>query len=170
MNRRELTYRFIGLGLAAFASMTIGAATLNEIAGKPFRSYPEEFKTSLITLSIPSQGHPEYYVRMEAGDTIVYSWDVLNNKEPNVVFTYFHSDGALRPGMLDRTISDQASTGSEGGGSLIAAWKGIYGWSWENKGDSAVTVRLRIAGFYELIPEQPGKISPDNFQNVPCCN
>ena len=39
----------------------------------------------------------------------------------------------------------------------IAPWHGIHGWYWQNNNEAAVTVRLRMAGFYELVPNQTGQ-------------
>ena len=48
------------------------------------------------------------------------------------------------------------SAGAKAAGSLIAPWQGTHGWYWQNKSEAPVVVRLRTAGFYELIPNQPG--------------
>ena len=51
----------------------------------------------------------------------------------------------------------EKAAGSKAGGSLIAPWQGTHGWYWQNKSDAPVVVRLRMAGFYELIPGQAGQ-------------
>jgi hypothetical protein len=45
---------------------------------------------------------------------------------------------------------------------LIAPWQGIHGWYWQNKSGAPVTVRLRMSGFYELIPGQAGLPATSN--------
>jgi hypothetical protein len=50
----------------------------------------------------------------------------------------------------------EKASGSKASGSLIAPWQGIHGWFWQNKSEAPVVVRLRMAGFYELIPGQAG--------------
>ena len=47
--------------------------------------------------------------------------------------------------------------GAQTSGALIGPWQGIHGWYWQNKSEAPVTVRLRLAGFYELIPGQAGQ-------------
>ena len=37
-------------------------------------------------------------------------------------------------------------------GSLTAPFDGIHGWYFENRSKAPVTVRLRLSGFYEIIP------------------
>ena len=42
-------------------------------------------------------------------------------------------------------------------GALTAPFDGIHGWQFSNSSEKPVVVKLRIAGFYELIPSgQPG--------------
>lgn len=150
-------YRFIALGIAMFAGVTIGAAALNEIAGRQSRSYPGGYRTDVIDVPIQSHSHPEFYVRMKTDDTMVYSWEVLNISDAQLFYTDFHAHAVPEPGLPGDMISYQRSTGSTASGSLIAPWQGIHGWYWENKTEALVTVRLRMAGFYELLPGQAGQ-------------
>ena len=45
-------------------------------------------------------------------------------------------------------------TGGTENGSLIAPFDGIHGWYLKNDTDRPVVVRLTLAGFYEVIPNQ----------------
>ena len=51
----------------------------------------------------------------------------------------------------------EKAAGAKASGSLIAPWQGTHGWYWQNKSEAPVVVRLRMAGFYELIPGQAGQ-------------
>jgi hypothetical protein len=51
----------------------------------------------------------------------------------------------------------QKAAGAKASGALIGPWQGIHGWYWQNKSEAPVTVRLRLAGFYELIAGQAGQ-------------
>jgi hypothetical protein len=51
----------------------------------------------------------------------------------------------------------EKAPGGKMAGSLIAPWLGEHGWYWQNKSEAPVVVRLRLGGFYELIPGQPGQ-------------
>jgi hypothetical protein len=150
-------YRFVALGIAMLAGAAIGAAALNEIAGRQARAYPAGYRTDVIDVPIQSNSHPEYYVRMKTGDTMVYSWEVLDISDPQLFYTDFHTHAVPEPGLPGDMISYQRSTGSKANGSLVAPWQGIHGWYWENKSEAPVVVHLRMAGFYELISGQDGQ-------------
>ena len=47
-------------------------------------------------------------------------------------------------------------------GALTAPFEGIQGWQFSNAGDKPVVVRLRLAGFYDLVP--PG--APGNEARI----
>ena len=92
------------------------------------RSYPEGYRTDVIDVPIRgNDGELEYKIQMKAGGTVVYSW--------------FYEKG----------------TGAKASGALTAPWEGIHGWYWQNQSAGPVVVRLRIAGFYELVPGQAGR-------------
>jgi hypothetical protein len=44
------------------------------------------------------------------------------------------------------------ATGLSQRGALTAPFDGIHGWFFQNNGDMPVVVRLRLSGFYDLIP------------------
>lgn len=48
-------------------------------------------------------------------------------------------------------------SGTADNGTLIAPFEGRHGWFFQNSAEKPVKVRLRIAGFYTLIPPgEPG--------------
>jgi hypothetical protein len=113
------------------------------------RTYRAGYRTDVI--DVPVEGELEYMVRMTAGDTMVYSWEVLSIGNPQSFYTEFHGHTeAAREQPGDLMFYEKAA-GSKASGSLIAPWQGIHGWYWQNKSGTPVTVRLRMAGFYELI-------------------
>jgi hypothetical protein len=113
------------------------------------RSYRAGYRTDVI--DVPVQGELEYMVRMTAGDTMVYSWEVLNIADPQSFYTEFHGHTEAAPGQPGDLMFYEKAAGSKASGSLIAPWQGIHGWYWQNKSGTPVTVRLRMAGFYELV-------------------
>jgi hypothetical protein len=113
------------------------------------RTYPAGYRTDVI--DVPVQGELEYMVRMMAGDTMVYSWEVLSIGDPQSFYTEFHGHTEAPPGQPGDLMFYEKAAGSKASGSLIAPWQGIHGWYWQNKSGTPVTVRLRMAGFYELI-------------------
>ena len=61
------------------------------------------------------------------------------------------------PGQAGDLMFYEKAAGAKASGSLIGPWQGTHGWYWQNKSGAPVTVRVRLAGFYELIPGQSGQ-------------
>ena len=121
------------------------------------RTYAAGYRTDVIDVPIRGNGELEYMVQMKAADTMVYSWEVLSIGDPQSFYTEFHGHTEVAPGRPGDLMFYEKASGSTGSGSLIAPWRGIHGWYWQNKHEAPVTVRLRLAGFYELIPGQAGR-------------
>jgi hypothetical protein len=119
------------------------------------RTYPAGYRTDVIV--VPVQGELEYMIRMTAGDTVVYSWEVPGISDPQSFYAEFHGHTEAAPGQPGDLMFYEKAAGSKASGSLIAPWQGIHGWYWQNKSGSPVTVRLCMAGFYELVPGQAGQ-------------
>ena len=83
----------------------------------------------------------EYKYRVEAGASMLYSWEATRT-----VSYDFHSepDGAAQgyAESFDRQESDRAH------GTYTAPFSGVHGWYWENGSARDVRVRLTTAGFY----------------------
>ena len=137
------------------------AQTWNEIpapTGKEAvsRTYPAPYRTDVFDVRVRGNGgEVEYMVKMNAGETVVYSWEVPNVANPQSFLTEFHGHTDPVGGRGDLMFYEKAA-GSKAAGSLIAPWLGTHGWYWQNKSEAPVVVRLRMAGFYELIPGQAG--------------
>ena len=122
------------------------------------RTYPAGYRTDVIDVPIRGNGGSlEYMIRMTAGATVVYSWDVPGIGDPQTFHTEFHGHTDAAPGQPGDLMFYEKAAGSQASGALVAPWQGIHGWYWQNKGDAPVTVRLRMAGFYDLIPGQAGQ-------------
>jgi hypothetical protein len=119
------------------------------------RTYPAGYRTDVI--DVPVQADLEYMIAMKAGDTVVYSWEVPGIGDPQSFYTEFHGHTEAAPGQPGDLMFYEKAAGSKANGSLIAPWQGIHGWYWQNRSGAPVTVRLRMAGFYELIPGQAGQ-------------
>ena len=137
-------------------------ASWNEIpapAGKEAlsRTYAAGYRTDVIDVPIQgNDGSLEYMIRMNAGDTVVYSWEVPGMRNPQSFHTEFHGHTDAAPGQPGDLMFYEKAAGAKANGALIAPWQGIHGWYWQNRSDAPVTVRLHMAGFYELIPGQAG--------------
>ena len=89
----------------------------------------------------------EYKVRMKAGQTVVYSWEVEGAAEDEF---YFDLHGET-PSPDVKVVEFAKATAAGSHGSLTAPIDGVHGWYWRNDSEKSVTVRLKLSGFYELI-------------------
>ncbi|AZS20727.1 hypothetical protein [Caulobacter sp. FWC26] len=97
----------------------------------------------------------EYKVRMKTGDSLVYSWSVDGVTVPEEFYSDFHGESPPSPKV--KVIEYRQATGTSSSGSLIAPMDGIHGWYLQNQSAKAVVVKLRISGFYQLVPPgEPG--------------
>ncbi len=115
------------------------------------------FRTDVIDIPLASDGafegsELEYKVAMKAGDTLVYSWEVLNPPPADEFYYDFHSQSDPDPKV--RILSHRATTGVKERGALTAPFNGIHGWYFQNQSEGKVTVRLHLAGFYRLLSAQ----------------
>jgi bacillopeptidase F (M6 metalloprotease family) len=110
-------------------------------------------------IDVPIRGNDgdlEYKVQMKAGATVVYSWEVQRIGKPEEFYTEFHGHTEPVGGRGDLMFYEKG-TGAKASGALVAPWEGIHGWYWQNQSTGPVVVRLRLAGFYELVPGQAGQ-------------
>jgi hypothetical protein len=122
------------------------------------RTYRSGYRTDVIDVPVPGNaGQLEYMIRMKAGDTAVYSWEVLSISNPQAFYTEFHGHTDAAPGQPGDLMFYEKAAGAKASGALIAPWQGIHGWYWPNKSEAPVTVRLHLAGFYEIVPGQAGQ-------------
>jgi len=109
----------------------------------------------------------EYKVKMKKGGAFVYSWEVLEIENPNHFYSDFHGHTMQDKGVM--TVGDyRKANGSADNGRLIAPFTGIHGWYFQNQSTRPVTVRLRLAGFYELVaPGEEGNEAKLEARPVP---
>jgi hypothetical protein len=120
------------------------------------RIYPTGFRSDVFDVRVrPNGGEVEYMITMKAGEAVVYSWEVQSIKNPQEFYTEFHGHTEPVSGRGDLMFYVKAE-GAKANGSLVAPWIGTHGWYWQNNSEAPVVVRLRLSGFYELIPNQPG--------------
>jgi hypothetical protein len=92
----------------------------------------------------PGQGR-EIKLEMREGARVEYAWVV----EGGVVNYDTHGD---RPGLSYHGYAKGTAQASDEG-VLVAAFDGMHGWFWRNRGRQPVTVRLRTSGEYENLHE-----------------
>jgi hypothetical protein len=122
------------------------------------RFYETGYRTDVVDIPIrANDGDLEYKVKMKQGDTVVYSWEVRQQlPSPDFFYSEFHGHTEPPPGQRGDVTFYRKATGLKESGAMIAPFTGIHGWYLQNQSEIPVTVRLRIAGFYELVPGQAG--------------
>lgn len=105
----------------------------------------------------------EYKVRMKAGAVLVYAWEVEGARNASDVYFDFHGHTVSDDPRAAMTVATyRQATGGAQAGALTAPFDGIHGWFFQNSGVAPVKVRLRLSGFYELVP--PG--APGNEARI----
>jgi hypothetical protein len=90
---------------------------------------------------------------MRKGATLVYSWEVTGADRADDF--HGHTTPNAQESMTVATYKQ--AFGLKQQGALTAPFDGIQGWQFSNSSEQPVVVRLRITGFYDLIPSgQPG--------------
>lgn len=124
--------------------------------------YPAAWRTDTIDIPLAAGGdfdrkdELEYKVRMKAGDSMVYAWTVDGLANPEEFYFDFHGETPAGPTNPKSVVAEyRQATGSSSNGVMIAQIPGVHGWYLQNQSEKPVTVRLKIAGFYELVP--PGE-------------
>jgi hypothetical protein len=120
-----------------------------------YRQYQATHRTDSVDIPVrPNGGEIEYMVKMKQGDSMVYSWRAVDIAAPNRLTSEFHGHTDRAPGTTGTLIFYRKGTGGTESGSLIAPFDGTHGWYLKNDTDRPVVVRLTLAGFYEVIPDQ----------------
>ena len=145
-----------------------GAARPAQTSEKlPFRSEAVDIRLAASTKDSAGKEDVEYKVHLEKGASVVYSWDVSDIEEPEDFYTEFHGHTVIANKAMTVAYYRKA-TGSSDNGTLTAPFAGVHGWYYQNQSIKPVTVRLRLSGFYTLIPDgQPGATGSAAYWGVP---
>ena len=120
-----------------------------------YRQSQATHRTDTVDIPVrPNGGEIEYMVKMRQGDSMVYSWRAVEIAAPDRLTSEFHGHTDRAPGTTGTLIFYRKATGASENGSLTAPFDGIHGWYLKNDTDRPVVVRLTLAGFYEVIPNQ----------------
>ncbi len=159
----------IGLGrltgidrLWAPAEVVVPATSRATGAAPAAHSYPMAFRSDVIDIPLKSGESPEpgadleYKVHLKAGSSFIYSWSVAGIDNPEEFYTEFHGH-TVEAGKAMTVAYYRKATGTSDNGVLTAPFEGVHGWLFQNQSVKPVIVHLRLAGFYELVPDgQPG--------------
>lgn len=120
-----------------------------------YRQYKGTHRTDTVDIPVrPNGGEIEYMVKMNQGESLVYSWRAVDIAAPEKLTSEFHGHTDRAPGTTGTLIFYRKGSGGTENGSLVAPFDGIHGWYLKNDTDRPVVVRLTLAGFYEVIPNQ----------------
>jgi hypothetical protein len=136
------------------------------------REYPAAFRSDTVEIPLRPEGDRrggdelEYKVRMSKDATLIYEWSVSAIPIPTEFYYDFHGH-TTTPGAEMTVATYKKDTGTSANGALTAPFDGIHGWYFQNQSLNHVVVRVRISGFYELIP--PGEAGNEArvIANVP---
>ncbi|HVI31353.1 hypothetical protein [Phenylobacterium sp.] len=161
-------------GLSKLWSPPQVALDPNTSAGPLAREYPTGFRTDVVEIPLRAvSGDPrdfqlEYKVRMKKGATLVYEWRVEGARNAADLYYDFHGHTlAAAPGETMTVATYRQATGERQAGALTAGFDGIHGWFFQNSGFGPVVVRLKLAGFYDLIPAGQAGNEAGIVANVP---
>lgn len=128
------------------------------------REYSAGFRSDVVEIPLTSlmqsaKGYElEYKVRMRKDATLIYEWRVLGAENPEDLYYDFHGHTlSPDPGVKMTVATYRQAYGDHQQGALTAPFDGIQGWYFQSSAARPVVVRLRLSGFYELVPPgQPG--------------
>ncbi|MDP3491726.1 MAG: hypothetical protein Q8R82_01330 [Hyphomonadaceae bacterium] len=102
----------------------------------------------------------EYKVAMKQGATLIYEWEAVGAAKADDIGFDFHGHTTPEPGKEMTVASYKATRGIAQKGALTAPFDGIQGWQFSNFGDAPVVIRVKLTGFYELVPSgQEGNLA-----------
>lgn len=119
------------------------------------RDYPTGFRSDTIEFPLAALGSRgrsiEYKVSMKKDAALIYEWSVPGVANPAEFYSDLHGETPAPNGELIVATYRQA-VGASANGFMIAAFDGIHGWYLQNRSANPVVVKLKISGFYELLP------------------
>lgn len=120
----------------------LGVASKDEVNVKIHAESDRAFRSDRMAFVLDPFTSVEYKYALRRGDTVLFRW----RAEGEVVFD-LHSE---REGAPDGVATSFAvGRDSHRQGTYTAAFPGLHGWFWENRGAVPVTVELSTAGQYE---------------------
>jgi hypothetical protein len=139
------------LGIVSVASSQVEWNEL-PLADGIFREYSADYRTDVIDIPLEPLGELEYKLGLNEGDSIVYQWDAVDLVDADKLYSEFHGHTPPVNNVGDLMFYRKA-TGATERGTLVAPFTGIHGWYLRNDGEKPIVVRLKVAGFYELLPQ-----------------
>ena len=138
----------------AFGGIAMSQVNWNEkpLADGIFREYKADYRNDVIEIPLGALGELEYKLGLNAGDSIVYQWDASGLEKPELLYAEFHGHTEPVNNVGDLMFYRKANGATERG-VLTAPFTGIHGWYLKNEAEKPIVVRLKVAGFYELLDQ-----------------
>jgi hypothetical protein len=112
------------------------------------------WRTDVVDVPVPGKGGwLEYKLAMKAGDTVVYSISYEGLEHPGMMTVEFHGHTEKDASGVGDLMFYSKTSGVAESGSFTAPWDGVHGWYLKNDGASEAVAKLKLAGFYEIVPE-----------------
>jgi hypothetical protein len=140
-----------GIALIGVASSQVQWNEL-PLAGGVYREYSADYRSDVVDIPLEPLGELEYKLGLNEGESIVYQWDAVDLEDPRMLYAEFHGHTPPVDNVGDLMFYRKA-TGATERGTLVAPFTGIHGWYLRNDGDEPIVVRLKVAGFYELLEQ-----------------
>lgn len=126
-------------------------------AGAPSStSFPQAFRSDVVEIPLQSSEdlsnvyEVEYKVHLKKGTSLVYSWEAPG-VDPEAFYSEFHGH-TVEEGKTMTVAFYRKEMGSSDNGVLTAPFDGVHGWYFQNQSEKPVVIKLRLAGFYDLVP------------------
>lgn len=121
---------------------------------------PAAFRSDTFEIPLAADGDEgrrnalEFKVRLPKGASLVYSWQADGLAIPEDLMFDFHGHtvAADAKGGPVSVADYEKSSGASAHGSLTAPVDGIHGWYFRNRSAQPIKVRLKLSGFYQLVP------------------
>ncbi len=106
---------------------------------------PTPYQSGEMTLTLQANEGAEIKAQMKAGEAFVFSWKSTGGP----VNFDMHGEKPNDGDNFTTHWKDRAK--SEGHGSFTAPFGGSHGWYWKNKGTEAVTITVKVSGYFEKL-------------------
>ncbi|MBK8837663.1 MAG: hypothetical protein IPO30_02915 [Hyphomonadaceae bacterium] len=130
----------------------------NTAGGPLAREYETAPRTDVIEIPLTNflggakGSELEYKVHMKQGATLIYEWEAVGVSRPDNFGYDFHGHTTPEPGQEMTVATYKQARGVSQKGALTAPFNGIQGWQFSNFADTPVVVRVKLTGFYDLVP------------------
>lgn len=137
------------------------------------REFDRPYRTDVIEIPLggfltgAENSELEYKVRMRKGEALVYSWSVQGDAKPDDIHFDQHGHTTPKAGEEMTVASYRQGSGLQQNGALTAPFDGIQGWQFSNFSEQPVVIRVKLAGFYDLIPGGQAGNEASVIANVP---